>query len=180
MSRKKQHRYIQRPSGLAVRGYACVALENPTDPVNVGHTLRAAMCFGAGMVIIAGAPPGLKMSHLHTDPGRAWRHIPSVQVDSVFDAFPHGCAAVGVEMTADALDLVSFAHPERACYIFGPENGSLSEETLARCEHVVKIPTNLSLNLAATVNVILYDRMAKTRRRRPETESDTAGNESGQ
>ena len=150
---------------MAVRGYACVALENPTDPVNVGHALRAAMCFGAQMVIISGAPPGLRVDRLHTDPQRAWRHIPTVQVDSVFDALPYDCTPVGVEMTEDAVDLVQFAHPERACYIFGPENGSVDERTLARCEHVVKIPTALSLNLAATVNVVLYDRLAKASRR---------------
>ena len=170
MGRKKRPRYVQRPSGIATRGYVCVALEKPTDPVNVGHTLRAAMCFGVQMVIIAGAAPGIHVSRLQTDPQRAWRHIPTVQVDSVFDSLPYDCAPVGVELTDDAVDLVHFAHPERACYIFGPESGSVSEDTLARCEHVVKIPTALSLNLAATVNVVLYDRLAKTRRAAPAPE----------
>ena len=162
MGRRKRPRYVQRPSGIATRGYACVALESPTDPVNIGHTLRAAMCFSARMVIISGAPPGLHLNRLLTDPQRAWRHIPTVQVDDLFEALPYDCAPVGVEMTEDATDLVQFAHPERACYIFGPENGSVTEETLARCEHVVKIPTALSLNLAAAVNVVLYDRLAKS------------------
>ena len=165
MGQKKRPRYVRRPSGIAARGYACVALEGPTDPVNVGHTLRAAMCFGARMVIIAGAPAGLHVNRLHTDPQRAWRHIPTLQVDDVFDALPYDCVPVGIEMTGDAVDLVQFAHPERACYIFGPENGSVSADTLARCEHIVKIPTALSLNLAATVNVVLYDRLAKSPRR---------------
>ena len=167
MGQKKRPRYVQRPSGLVTRGYACVALEGPTDAVNVGHTLRAAMCFGARMVIIAGAPAGLHVSRLHTDPQRAWRHIPTLQVDDVFDALPYDCEPVGIEITEDAIDLVQFAHPERACYIFGPENGSVSADTLARCGHVVKIPTALSLNLAATVNVVLYDRLAKSPRRAP-------------
>ena len=167
MGQKKRPRYVQRPSGIAARGYACVALERPTDPVNVGHTLRAAMCFGARMVIIAGAPAGLHVNRLQTDPQRAWRHIPTLQVDDVFDAFPYNCVPVGIEMTEGAVDLVRFTHPERACYIFGPENNSLSADTLARCEHIVKIPTALSLNLAATVNVVLYDRLAKSPRRAP-------------
>ena len=40
-------------------GYAIVALENPTDGYNVGHTLRAAMCFDTRMVVIAGAEPSI-------------------------------------------------------------------------------------------------------------------------
>jgi len=174
MGRKKRPRHVRRPSGLPERGYACVALENPTDAVNVGHTLRAAMCFGARMVIIAGAPPGLHVNRLHTDPQRAWRHIPTVQVGGVFDALPYDCAPIGIEMTEDAIDLVQFAHPERACYIFGPENGSVTEGTLARCEHVVKIPTALSLNLAAAVNVVLYDRLAKAPRKPAVSEGEAS------
>jgi tRNA(Leu) C34 or U34 (ribose-2'-O)-methylase TrmL len=67
-------------------------------------------------------------------------------------------------MTDAATDLVDFIHPERACYVFGPENGSLSAETIERCERSVRIPTNLSLSLGASVNIVLYDRLAKNRR----------------
>ena len=104
------------------------------------------------------------MGNLPTDPGRAWRHTPVLTVDKALDSIPYDCTSVAVELTDDAEDLVEFQHPERACYIFGPENGSISKETLDRCDHVVKIPVHLSLNLAATVNVVLYDRMLKLRR----------------
>ena len=146
------------------RGYTCVALENPTDRANIGHTFRAAMCFGVRFVILGGIDRDRKLSRLATDTQRAWRHIPVLEVDSVFHAIPFDCTTVAVEMTDAAIDLVDFIHPERACYIFGPENGSLSTETIERCERSVRIPTNLSLSLGASVNVILYDRLAKTRR----------------
>ena len=162
--RKRFDRYNTRPSGVTARGYACVALENPADGINVGHTLRAAMCFQARLVVISGAPPGLSVRHLATDPGRSWRHIPVLEVADTFESLPLDCTPVAVELTDDAVDLVDFVHPERACYIFGRENGSLSAETLSRCVHVVRIPTSLPLNLAAAVNVLLYDRLAKTRR----------------
>ena len=71
---------------------------------------------------------------------------------------------MAVELTDDAVDLPIFVHPERACYIFGPENGSISPEVLSRCNMSVKIPTTMSLNLGMTVNIVLYDRMAKNRR----------------
>ena len=163
-SSNRKIRTSDRVSGRPERGYAMVALDGPTDPVNVGHTLRAAMCFDTRLVVLANAAPAIKLGRLPTDPGRTWRHTPVLSVDNVFDSLPYDCTTVAIELTYDAEDLVDFQHPERACYIFGPENGSLTEETLNRCDKVLKIPVTLPLNLAATVNVILYDRMLKMRR----------------
>ena len=160
--RRRFDRYVTRLSTLPERGFACVALENPTDEVNVGHTLRASLCFQARMVILSGAPEDLNVKRLKTDPGRAYKHVPIVQTDELFDAIPEGCTPIAVELTDDAIDLSTFVHPERACYIFGPENSSISEETLDRCKIKVKIPTVMSLNLGMTVNVVLYDRAAKS------------------
>ena len=162
--RPRKQRVSDRVSARPERGYAIVALDSPNDPVNVGHTLRAAMCFDTRLVIIANADPELDLRRLPSDPGRAWRHTPVLRVASVFESLPFDCTPVAIELTDDAEDLVEFQHPERACYIFGPENGSLSEEALERCDRVVKIPVRLPLNLAATVNVVLYDRMLKVRR----------------
>lgn len=163
-SGRKGGRTSERVSGRTERGYAIVALDGPTDPINVGHTLRAAMCFDTRLVVLANADPSIKLRRLSTDPGRTWRHTPVMSVDSVFESLPYNCTPVAIELTDDAEDLVDFQHPERACYIFGPENGSLSEEALKRCDRVLKIPVSLPLNLAATVNVVLYDRMLKMRR----------------
>lgn len=159
--RRRYDRYVTRTSNLPERGYGCVALERPTDEINVGHTLRAALCFQARMVILHDAPQDLNVQRLKTDPGRAYRHVPVIHTDDLFGALPEGCTPVAVELTDDAVDLSTFVHPERACYIFGPENGSVSQETLDRCKLKVKIPTVMSLNLGMTVNIVLYDRAAK-------------------
>ncbi len=163
--RRRYDRYVTRTSTLPERGYGCVALDSPTDTVNVGHTLRAALCFNARMVIIGSAAKSINVQRLKTDPGRAYKHVPVLQVDDIFDALPEDCTPVAVELTEDAVDLTTFVHPERACYIFGPENGSISDEVLDRCRIKVKIPTVMSLNLGMTVNIVLYDRAAKTQRR---------------
>ena len=42
--------------------------------------------------------------------------------------------------------------------VLGPERGSLSEEMLARCDHVVKIPTRFCINVAMAGAVVMYDR----------------------
>ncbi len=164
--RRRYDRYVTRTSTLPERGYGCVALESPTDEVNVGHTLRAALCFRAGLVILSNASKDINVRRLKTDPGRAYRHVPVVHTDDLFQGIPEACTPVAVEITDDAIDLSVFVHPERACYIFGPENGSISQETLDRCKLKVKIPTVMSLNLGMTVNIVLYDRAAKANRNR--------------
>jgi tRNA(Leu) C34 or U34 (ribose-2'-O)-methylase TrmL len=57
--------------------------------------------------------------------------------------------------------LTEYQHPERAFYIFGPEDGSLKKNVTAWCKDIIYIPTHGCMNLAATVNVVLYDRMLK-------------------
>ena len=79
---------------------------------------------------------------------------------------PHDCTPVAVEITDNAMDLTTFVHPERACYIFGPENGSVRPEILKKCPYTVKIPTTMSLNLGMIVNIVMYDRLAKMTRNR--------------
>jgi tRNA(Leu) C34 or U34 (ribose-2'-O)-methylase TrmL len=116
------------------------------------------------MVILGGADPKINVQKLSTDPGRAYRHVPVLEVDEIFDAMPNDCTPVAVEITDNATNLVNFVHPERACYIFGPENGSISSKILNKCQFIVKIPTTMSLNLGMTVNIVMYDRLAKAAR----------------
>lgn len=52
----------------------------------------------------------------------------------------------------------------RAFYVFGPEDGTLGSKVLDWCPHRVMVPTRMCMNLAETVNVILYDRVAKAMR----------------
>ena len=54
-----------------------------------------------------------------------------------------------------------YQHPGNALYIFGPEDGTIDQKVIDRADSVVFIPTIGSLNLAAAVNVMLYDRLAK-------------------
>jgi tRNA(Leu) C34 or U34 (ribose-2'-O)-methylase TrmL len=68
---------------------------------------------------------------------------------------------VAIELVEGATPLPLFKHPEEALYIFGPEDGSIEQEVVDLCDHVVYIPTIGCMNLAATVNVLLYDRLAK-------------------
>ncbi len=140
-----------------MRGYAAIGLDNPKDRNNVGSVLRAAGNYQASMV----ATSGKRFGHSLTDTMKAYRHIPFLRVDDLKDIIPHDCVPVAVDLVDGAVSLVDYVHPERAFYIFGAEDATLGERTLSWCRDKVFVPTNKCMNLAATVNVILYDRMAK-------------------
>ena len=142
-----------------MRGYSIVALENIKNKLNMGGVMRAARVYDAAAVVIAGR----RFKDQCSDTTRAWRHMPVFEVQDFWQVIPHGCVPVAVEITPQSRSLVNYTHPERAIYIFGPEDGSLSEQVINRCRDVIKIPTSFCMNLAATVNVVLYDRLSKKR-----------------
>ena len=146
-----------------MRGYAVVALDRPKTRENIGSVLRACHCFRSAGVVVYGA----RYHPACTDTTAAWRHMPLVHVEDLRAAIPYDCVPVAVEITEGAVSLEGYAHPERAFYVFGPEDGSVRAEVLAWCRDVVRIPTAHCLNLAAAVNVVLYDRVAKQRMMTP-------------
>ena len=143
------------------RGFAAIGLVNPKSRENVGSVLRAAGCYEASLVVISGMRPNHYMGRLATDTQKAYRSIPTLRVTDVFEAIPFDCVPVCVELLEESRSLVNFVHPERAFYIFGPEDGTLGAAITKRCKVCVQVPTKFCMNLAATANVILYDRLAK-------------------
>lgn len=137
------------------RGYAVLGLINPKHECNVGGVMRAAHCYKVAGVYVQGKRYKKESSDVH----KTWRHIPVLNVDTL--VAPLDCQMVAVELTDGAEDLTTFQHPQRAMYIFGPEDGSIPPKVLAQCPHKVKIATQGCMNLAATANVVLYDRLAK-------------------
>ena len=141
-----------------MRGFACVALDHPKDAVNVGAALRAAFVYGARLIVTSGQ----RYRPVSADTMKAYRHVPFLQAADVFDVIPYDCIPVAVDLLPKARPLPSYIHPERAFYIFGPEDGTLGARITDRCRDVIVVPTKFCMNLAATVNVVLYDRMCKS------------------
>lgn len=146
---------------ITLRGYFAVGLYMPRDPKNVASALRACGAFGAAFL----AYSGKRYERHAADTQKAYRHMPLIRCgddpDSVLDVLPYDCVPVAVEVVDRAIPLQGYTHPERAFYVFGPEDGSISCEVMARCRDVVRIPSDFCLNLAAAVNVVLYDRRGK-------------------
>ena len=145
---------------MANRGFAVVALDNPKNGANIGGSLRASGVYGANLVVLAGVRPRRAIKHC-SDTIKAYRHIPSIITEDVFDALPYDTVPIAVDLIDGAAPLPGYTHPERAFYIFGAEDATLGKRITDRCRDVVFVPTKFCMNLAATVNVVLYDRMAK-------------------
>lgn len=140
-----------------VRGFAAIGLDNPKFDANFGGVMRAAGCYGAAMVAISGG----RMRHVATDTGKMWRSVQVIETEDLHSVIPFDCVTVAVDLIPGARSLVGYAHPERAFYIFGAEDETLGESVVSWCRDVVYVPSRFCMNLAATANVILYDRMAK-------------------
>ena len=152
-----------------LRGYAVVALDNPKGAANVGGAMRAASVYRARLVVLGGPRPKTLIRH-PADTMKTYRHVPLLLAEDVFDALPYDCVPVGVDLVEGAKPLPDYCHPERAFYVFGAEDATLGARILDRCRDRVFVPTVRCMNLAATVNVVLYDRMAKFPAPTPEEE----------
>ena len=140
---------------------ASIGLINPKNPVNVASILRAAGCYGVASVFYTGQRYRLA-KEFNADTKAFHKIIPTVGVDNLKDVVPTGAKVVCVELVEGAVPLPHFEHPENAFYILGPEDGSVPSDVLTWCDHVVYIPTYSCMNLAATANVLLYDRLSKS------------------
>lgn len=145
------------PAEQVQRGYAAIGLHMPKTPANVGSVLRAAGCYNAALVAISGH----RYKRAGTDTQASYRHMPLIQTEDLHRVVPLDCVPVAVDLIEGAKPLHSYAHPERAFYVFGPEDGTLGKAVTEWCRDVVYIPTRYCMNLAATVNVVLYDRLVK-------------------
>jgi tRNA G18 (ribose-2'-O)-methylase SpoU len=140
------------------RGYFAIGAERMSKSLNLGNLMRSAHGFGASFTFTVGAT--YRALEAFADTSKSQLHLPHYNWARIEDIeLPHGCKLVGIELVDNAIDLPSFRHPLRAAYVLGPEQGSLSEPMLARCEHVVRIPTKFCVNVAMAGAIVMYDRV---------------------
>lgn len=149
---------------------AALHLVNPKIPFNVGSAIRAAAVFEAQRVTWSG-------TRVHDGPvkgattvgKRKWR-LPREERMKAYDVDwsrvdsdvclinDTDMVPVCIEVLQNSESLEEFDHPEQALYIFGPEDGGVPGAVRAVCHRFVTIPSKHCLNVAAAVNVVLYDR----------------------
>ena len=126
----------------------------------MGSIIRSGGCYGVNSIFYSGQRYGYARKY-STDTQNKANEIPLIGCHDVIEMKPKGARVVAVELVEGAIPLPAYHHPEQAFYIFGPEDGSVPQSTLNQCDDVVYVPTKGCMNLAATVNVLLYDRLAK-------------------
>jgi len=146
------------------KSHISLGLINPKSPDNVGSVLRAAANYRVNDVFYTGNryPRALERSARTVDMSRKiGREIPLSQLNCLIDTVKDDTKIVCIEFAVNASPLPEYQHPDNAFYIFGPEDGSIDQEIIDRADAVVYVPTVGSMNLSATVNVVLYDRLVK-------------------
>ena len=144
---------------MAMRGYFAIGAEGISKPMNLGALMRTANAFGSSFVFSVGAADRVKLAY-KADTSKTFESVPYYQWDAIADmALPKGCQLVGIELTDEAVDLPEFRHPKAAAYVLGRERGDLSAQMLARCDHVVKIPTKFCINVSLAGALVMYDRV---------------------
>lgn len=134
---------------------------NPKNVSNVGAVMRAAGCFCVDSVFYTGARYD-RARGFATDTKNAASTISLQHVDTLSQLVNTSCRIVCIEFVEGASSLISYEHHEHSVYLFGPEDGSLSQELIDIADDVLYVPTVGCMNLAASVNVVLYDRLAKS------------------
>ena len=141
-----------------LKGYFGIGAEEISKAMNLGAILRTAHAFGASFAFTVNAHHKARKV-FDSDTSRSLKNVPYYGWDSIAEMrLPKGCALVGIELTDEAVELPSFRHPRAAAYVLGRERGSLSDEMLAMCDHIVRIPTKFCVNVSVAAAITLYDR----------------------
>ena len=143
-----------------MRGFFEIGIYRGKTPANVGTLWRSAYQLGAAGIFTVGR----RYPQQASDTVKAHRHIPLrefLDLDALLAAQPYGCPIVAIEMGGRPLQ--SFVHPERAIYLLGAEDNGIPASALARCQHVVSLPSvrTQSYNVSVAGSLVMYDRFNK-------------------
>jgi tRNA(Leu) C34 or U34 (ribose-2'-O)-methylase TrmL len=140
-----------------------VVLHRVKYPHNLAAAIRACSCFGVETLIWTGSrfafAEGERLPREERMKG--YSDVKVVDSERPFDMLPANVNPVCIELLPNAQPMGDFVHPENACYVFGPEDGHVSQVFRRHCHSFVYIPSKHCLNLSAALNVVLYDRAAK-------------------
>jgi 23S rRNA (guanosine2251-2'-O)-methyltransferase len=140
-----------------------VALDQVTDPRNLGATVRSAAAFGAhGVVVAERRAAGMTAAAWKTSAGAAAR-IPVAQAGNLVRALKDyqeaGCMVVGLAADGD-VELTGFELADGPLVlVVGSEGGGLSRLVAETCDQLLSIPMANqveSLNAGVAAGVALY------------------------
>jgi len=143
-----------------MRGYFGIGIDNPRKQENIGSLFRSAQIFGAKFVFTIGSQYRRQAS----DTCHSTRNIPYffyLDYEEFFRNRAVGSTIIGVENAPEARLINNFVHPRQAIYILGSERVGVRPEILKKCNSIIKIDGEFSLNVAVAGSIIMYDRSVK-------------------
>lgn len=142
-----------------------IVLCSPRYAYNVSMTVRLASCYGYKQVWFTGDRVRLEVEKKGKLPReermKGYKNVEIINYEKPLEAFPANAVPVAVEVRPNSQPLQDFEHPENAVYVFGPEDGSVSQPLLHNCHRFIVIPTPFCLNLATAVATVMWDRALK-------------------
>lgn len=162
---------VSRPSAEGAVAGPCVllALDQVTDPQNVGAILRSAAAFGAAAVLAPGRHAAPETGALAKAASGALEHLPYLKVGNLAQSLEQlkqagfwivGLAAEGARSIGDG-DL-----GDRVVLVMGAEGRGLRRLTRERCDLLVRLPTQGpigQLNVSSAAAVALYELLGRRR-----------------
>ncbi|MCU4182543.1 23S rRNA (guanosine(2251)-2'-O)-methyltransferase RlmB [Bosea sp. BH3] len=139
-----------------------LALDQITDPHNVGAILRSAAAFGAAAVIVTIRHSPAATGVLAKSASGALEHVPLIAVRNLGDALDtlgkRGFLRVGFDSDGDiALDEVTLRRP--LVMVMGAEGKGLRQRSRELCDHVARLEVPgaiTSLNVSNATAIALY------------------------
>jgi 23S rRNA (guanosine2251-2'-O)-methyltransferase len=163
----EEFRYADGDALLRMPDPVVVALDEVTDPQNLGAVCRSAECAGASGVVIPERRAAEVTPAVCKASAGAVEHLPVARVrnlaDFLADAKAAGCwcygAAAGARTSYRAVDWRG-----GVVLVLGAEGRGLRPRVAAACDDLVALPLRgriESLNVSATASVLLYEILQK-------------------
>jgi len=138
--------------------YFGIGIFNPRTEENIGTLWRSAYIFGASYIFTIGR----KYKQQVSDTSHTWRKIPLFHFenfDKFFESIPYSAKLIALEQTENSIPIAKFEHPDRAIYLLGSEDMGLSAKMLEKCNTIIELPGDSSLNVAVAGSITMFDRV---------------------
>lgn len=145
----------------ASRPECFLVVHNVAKKHNVGVLARSASAFSCTAVLLCGGEGKFNTHGAHgADAHVKFLHFATLALCKAF-CIERGVSLVGVELTADAVDVASADAFTRSCaFLLGNEGSGLSPSEIALCDKCVYIPQygggTASLNVACAAAIVLH------------------------
>ena len=145
-----------------------LAVDEMTDPQNLGAIIRSAACLGFSTIILPQRRTVGLTPAVYKVASGAVENVNIVEVanlsNALLDLKEEGFWIYGADMDGQSIAKTDYASP--AVLVIGSEGTGIREKTAEHCDQIISIPQvrqgNVdSLNAAAAASIIMYDMMNK-------------------